>query len=168
MTTRAAPPEIRNLIPPDRARVEAMTRAVGRFWDYEIGIALEVFDDATGANPEGRVDPDYESAAVVVGGELMGWACWGPAPDQPGVFDLYWIVIDPAAQGQGLGSLLLAEMDRRIGGRARVVLVETSGRPDYESTRTFYLRHGYRQVDRVADHYAPGDDLVRYEKQVGA
>ncbi|MGE0442782.1 MAG: GNAT family N-acetyltransferase [Gemmatimonadales bacterium] len=158
---------VRPLAAADRPVVEAMTRAVGRFWDYEIGIALEVFDDAVGTNAAGRADPDYEHAGVEVEGELRAWACWGPTPNRPGVFDLYWIVVHPGAQGQGLGTALLEEMDRRIAGRAQVVLVETSGRPDYEATRTFYLRHGYREVAREADHYAPGDDLVRYRKDVG-
>lgn len=159
-------PAVRRLVPGDRSRVEAMTRAVGLFWDWEIGVALEVFDDGTGANPEGRVDPDYETAGVEVDGVLMGWAVWGPTPDQPGTFDLYWIVIDAAAHGHGLGTVLLAEMDRRIEGRAEVVLVETSGRPDYARTRAFYERHGYTQVAHVPDHFAPGDDLVRYARQV--
>lgn len=139
-----------------------MTRAAGLFWDWEIPIALEVFDDATGANPTGWIDPDYESAGIEVDGRLAGWACWGPTPDQPGTFDLYWIVVDRTAQGQGLGSRLLAEMNRRIAGRVRRMLVETSGRDDYAATRAFYERHGYRIIERVPDHFAPGDDLVRF------
>lgn len=159
-------PRIRPLVPEDRERVESMTRGTGLFWDWEIPIALEVFDDATGANPEGRIDPDYESAGLEADGRLAGWACWGPTPGHPGQFDLYWIVVDASAQGRGFGSALLAEMDRRIAGRARLILVETSGRPDYEATRAFYLRHGYRPIDRVPDHFGPGDDLVRFAKDV--
>ena len=139
-----------------------MTRAAGLFWDWEIPIAMEVFDDATGANAAGRIDPDYESAGVEIDGRLAGWACWGPTPNQPGTFDLYWIVVDRTIQGQGLGSRLLAEMDRRIAGRVRRLLVETSGRDDYAPTRAFYERHGYRIIERVPDHFAPGDDLVRF------
>ena len=163
MRAAAVHPVIRPLTPADRGRVEAMTRATRLFWDWEIGVALEVFDGATGVN--GPVDPDYESAGIEVEGTLAGWACWGPTPGKPGTFDLYWIVVDPERHGRGLGSLLLAEMDRRIEGRAEIVLVETSGRPDYGATRAFYERHGYRQVDRVPDHFAPGDDLIRYARE---
>jgi ribosomal protein S18 acetylase RimI-like enzyme len=138
------------------------------FWDYEIGIALEVFDDATGANPAGRVDPDYEAAGIEIDGTLEAWACWGPTPNRPGVFDLYWIVVDALAQGRGLGTELLMEMERRIAGRARQVLVETSGRADYAKTRAFYQRHGYHQIGHVPDHFAPGDDLVQYAKRLGS
>lgn len=152
-------------MPADRVRVEAMTRAAGLFWDWEIPIAMEVFDDATGANASGRIDPDYESTGVEIDGRLAGWASWGPTPNQPGTFDLYWIVVDRNIQGRGLGSLLLAEMDRRIAGRVRRLLVETSGRDDYAPTRAFYERHGYRIIERVPDHFAPGDDLVRFVKE---
>lgn len=150
-------PRLRDLTPDDRTRVEAMTRAVGLFYEHEIPIALEVFDDSFG-------DPDYESAGVEVDGVLEGWACWGPDPHQPEIFDLYWIVVDRSRQGSGLGTLLLAEMTRRITGRARTVLVETSGRADYAPTRSFYERHGFRQVAVEADHYGLGDDLVRFSR----
>lgn len=142
-----------------------MTRAVGLFWDYEIPIALEVFDDATGANPSGVIDPDYESGGVAIEGELVGWAVWGPRPAEVATFDLYWIVVDPAYQGRGIGGKLLDEMERRIAGRARSVVVETSGRADYEATRGFYEARGYQLIDRVADFYAPGDDQVVYQKR---
>jgi len=157
---------IRLLEPGDRERVEAMTRATGLFFDHEIGIALEVFDAATGAGPDGTVDLDYETAGLESDGVLAAWACWGPVPESPELFDLYWIVVDPTEQGIGCGTALLQEMDRRIAGRATQVLVETSGRPDYARTRAFYERHGYRQVARVPDHFAPGDDLVRYARDV--
>ena len=166
MSRSAVAPLIRALVPKDRGRVEAMIKATGLFWRWEIPIALEVFDGATGA--KGRVDPDYESAGVETDGRLGGWAAWGPTPGQPGAFDLYWIVVDPARQGQGIGSLLLAEMDRRIAGRAKQLFVETSGRDDYAPTRAFYERHGYRMLDRLPDHFAPGDDLVRFIKEFAA
>lgn len=154
--------EVRPLAPGDRVRVEAMTRATGAFREGEVAVALEVFDAATGC--AGRVDPDYETAGAVVDGELAGWACWGPTPGTLGTYDLYWIVVDPARQGLGLGGRLLEEMDRRVGGRARLVLIETSGRGDYASTRSFYQRHGYRVVATIPDFYAPGDDRVTYAK----
>jgi ribosomal protein S18 acetylase RimI-like enzyme len=162
---------IRALVPADRSRVEAMTRGVGLFWDHEVGIALEVFDDATGSNPAGIVDPDYETAGVLADGHLVGWAAWGPRPADVTTFDLYWIVVDRAMHGRGIGTALLDEMmrrlaGRRIAGRAAKVVVETSGRSDYQPTRAFYQRHGYQPVGRTPDFYAPGDDQVVFEKEL--
>ena len=70
--------------------------------------------------------------------------------------------------GQGVGSRLVEEMERRLQDRARLVVVETSGRPDYRATEAFYLVRGYREVARVPDFYAPGDDQVIYTKVLGA
>jgi ribosomal protein S18 acetylase RimI-like enzyme len=162
-----APPTavtVRPLRPSDRARVAEMTRAAGVFREAEVAVALDVFDGATGAGGR-RVDPDYESAGVEIDGDLGGWACWGPTPGTEGTFDLYWIVVDPGRQGRGLGSRLLEEMDRRIAGRARLVLIETSSRDDYGATRAFYQRHGYRLVATIPAFYAPGDDRVTFARR---
>ncbi len=64
------------------------------------------------------------------------------------------------------GSALLDEMERRIAGRARLVLVETSGRADYAGTRAFYERRGYHLAATIPGFYAPGDDRVTFAKQV--
>jgi hypothetical protein len=55
-------------------------------------------------------------------------------------------------------------MERRLAGRARLVVVETAGRADYAPTRAFYQRHGYRIAATIPDFYAPGDDQVTFVK----
>jgi len=152
---------LRPLDPADRARVEAMTRAVGLFREEEIPVAVEVFEAAAARNDT------YEGLAAVRDGDVVGWISWGPTPGTLGTFDLYWIVIDPAHQAQGIGSALVEEMERRIAGVARLILVETAGRPDYEPTREFYRRRGYASIAVIPDFYAPGDDKVTFVKRVG-
>jgi ribosomal protein S18 acetylase RimI-like enzyme len=159
-----APGVIRPLAPSDRGRVEAMTRAVGVFRENEIPVALEVFDGATGANGK-RLDPDYRGFGLEDQGSLVAWACWGPTPGTVATFDLYWIVVDPNLHGRGFGTRLLEEMERRIAGVARLVVVVTSGRPDYAGTRAFYLRHGYAIKGTIEDYYGPGDDQVIFAKR---
>jgi len=155
------PVTTRPLEPTDRARVEAITRAVGLFREEEIPVAVEVFEATAAANDT------YEGLAALRDGEVVGWISWGPTPGTLGTFDLYWIVIDPACQGQGIGTVLVDEMERQISGRARLVVVETAGRPDYGSTREFYRRRGYEPISVIPDFYAPGDDKVTFVKKVG-
>jgi GNAT superfamily N-acetyltransferase len=145
----------------DRARVEAMTRAVGLFREEEVPVAVEVFEATA------RADDTYEGLAALLAGEVVGWISWGPTPGTLGTFDLYWIVIDPVHQGAGIGTVLLEEMDRRIAGRARLIVVETAGRPDYEATREFYRRRGYEAISVIPDFYAPLDDKVTFVKRIG-
>jgi ribosomal protein S18 acetylase RimI-like enzyme len=49
---------------------------------------------------------------------------------------------------------------------ARLLLIETSSQPRYEPTRGFYERHGYREVARVPEFYAVGDDRVIFAKRI--
>lgn len=144
----------------DRPRVEAITRGVGLFRDDEIPVALEVFDATAAANDS------YEGVAAEADGALVGWASWGPVPCTLGTFDLYWIVVDPAWHGTGVGGRMVEDMERRVAGRARLICVETAGRADYQGTRGFYERRGYRAVASIPDYYAPGDDQVTFVKVV--
>jgi D-alanine-D-alanine ligase len=155
-------PRLRHLTAADRARIEEITRAVRRFREDEIPVALEVFDAA--------VRPDSDGSYAVLGAEqdarLAGWICWGPTPCTLGTYDLYWMAVDPAVQGTGVGTALLSEMERQLAGIARLIIIETAGRSDYAATRAFYQARGYEPVSRIPDFYAPGDDQVVFVKSV--
>jgi ribosomal protein S18 acetylase RimI-like enzyme len=159
-----AAPVIRGLTSRDREAVEALTRRSDSFRPEEIAVAMDVFDSALGIGK--KADPDYELTGVDVDGILAGWACWGPTPCTIGTFDLYWIVVDRTLHGKGIGTALMDEMERRVAGRARLIVIETAGKADYAGTRVFYERRGYRIASTVADYYAEGDDLVVFVKHV--
>jgi ribosomal protein S18 acetylase RimI-like enzyme len=158
--TVTASPVLRTLCAADRTRLEEITRGVGNFRENETAVALEVFDAAVSGSP------DYAALAAEVDGRFAGWICWGPTPCTVGTFDLYWMAVDPAVQGAGVGTALLEEMERRLAGVARLVVVETSGRPDYLPTRAFYEARGYRVGGVVSEFYAPGDDQIVYVKSL--
>ena len=151
-------PALRPLSAADRRRIEEITRAVRVFRDDEVPVALEVFDGAVAGSP------DYLALGAVLDERLVGWICWGPTPCTLGTYDLYWMAVDPALQGSGIGAALLREMEGRLAGSARLIVVETAGRPDYRPTRAFYEARGYRKAAIIPDFYAPGDDQVVYVK----
>jgi GNAT superfamily N-acetyltransferase len=144
----------------DRERVEAFMRDIVLFRPDEVPVALEVFDAAVGG------DASYTAIVAERDGRAAGWACWGPTPCTLGTYDMYWLAVDPAEHGNGIGSRLVAEMERRLAGSARLIVVETAGRPDYEPTRAFYEARGYRRAAMIPDFYAPHDDLVVYVKSM--
>jgi GNAT superfamily N-acetyltransferase len=160
--TVATAVRLRALASGDRTAVEQMTRGTGLFHDNEVAIAVEVFDAAVAGTS------DYEAMGAEVGGALAGWICWGPTPCTLGTWDCYWIVVDAAHQGEGIGSALLSDMEQRLEGRARLIVAETAGRDDYAPTRVFYERRGYHAQSRIPDFYAPGDDQVVYVKYLSA
>jgi ribosomal protein S18 acetylase RimI-like enzyme len=125
-----------------------------------VAVALEVFDAAVAGSS------DYVAVGAEVGGSLAGWICWGATPCTVGTWDLYWMAVEPTLHGAGVGTALLAEMERRLAGTARLIVVETAGRPDYAATRAFYGARGYSVAARIPDFYQPGDDLVVYVKRL--
>jgi GNAT superfamily N-acetyltransferase len=151
-------PILRHLTPADRDRIEEISRAVAVFRADEIPVALEVFDGAVAGSP------DYLARGAVLDGRLVGWICWGPTPCTLGTFDLYWMAVDPSAQGTGVGSALITDMEQRLAGVGRLIVVETAGRADYAPTRAFYEARGYRVAAVIPDFYAPGDAQVIYAK----
>jgi len=153
-------PSLRHLTAADRGRIEEISRAVGVFRDDEIPVALEVFDGAVAGSP------DYIALGADHDGRLAGWVCWGPTPCTLGTYDLYWMAVDPALHGAGVGTALMQAMETRLEGVARLVVVETAGRAEYAPTRKFYEARGYRAVSRIPDFYAPGDDQVVYVKHL--
>jgi ribosomal protein S18 acetylase RimI-like enzyme len=158
-----APIALAPLEPQHRARLHQILCATGVFRDDEITVALEVMD-ACFAVPDG----DYAAlGAFTRSGELVGYVCYGPTPCTLGTWDLYWIAVHPQAQGMGVGTRLLEEVDRRLALRdARLVVIETSSLPRYAPTRAFYQQRGYQVVARVPDFYAQGDDRVIFAKRI--
>src|SRR5947207_2714619 len=144
-----------------RARLEGLTAATGFFRREEVATALELLDESLAG------DHDYRFLGAYAGDELVGYACWGPTPATEGTYDLYWIVVDPAWQGKGVGTLLLRAVEQKLVAEGcRLIVVETSSRAGYAPTRGFYERRGYAPAARVPGYYAPDDDLIVYLKDL--
>jgi len=139
----------------DRPRLAELLAATGAFNTDEVQVALSLFDVSSEADYEFLGAFDEESD------RLVGYVCFGATPATDGTYDLYWLAVDPAAQGRGVGTALVRAVEEKLVGRgARLLVVETSSRPDYEGTRRFYARSGYTEAARVRDFYAPADDRI--------
>jgi ribosomal protein S18 acetylase RimI-like enzyme len=145
----------------DIAAVGALARATGFFSEEEAAIAEELVAERLAKGEASG----YHFLFAETAGRLAGYACFGPIPGSVHSFDLYWIVVDPAAQGRGLGRALLAAAERQMARRgARRIYAETSSRPQYEPTRRFYEACGYRREALLEDFYAPGDGKIIFGK----
>jgi ribosomal protein S18 acetylase RimI-like enzyme len=144
-----------------RSNVEAILRATAVFSPDEIAVGLELFDTAQSTS-------DYEFVGAFDDERrLTGFACYGATPSTDGTYDLYWLAVHPDAHGSGAGRALSQEVERLLATRrARLIVVETSSRPDYDSARRFYDRQGYVQVARLRDFYATGDDRIVLTKRL--
>ncbi|MCA9149731.1 MAG: GNAT family N-acetyltransferase [Planctomycetales bacterium] len=151
-----------NLVTPtDCAVVRLILAETGFFRTDEVDVAVELLDERLTKG----ADSGYEFLFAEERGTVIGYACYGLIACTLGSFDLYWIAVTPHAQGQGVGQLLLSNVESEVERRqGRHIYIETSGREQYASTRAFYAKCGYEIVATIPSFYDEGDDKVIWRK----
>ncbi len=154
--------KIRPIIEKDRQAVLEVIHLTGMFTKEEERVATEVIDVCL-AKPGQQ---DY--VAVVIEnapGVIVGYMCCGPTPMTEGVVDLYWMAVHPGKHRQGYGKALIQWLEKTVQEKkGRLIVIETSSRDKYATTRHFYQRLGYVENACLRDFYRPGDDLLIYCK----
>jgi D-alanine--D-alanine ligase len=148
----------------DCAQVRRIVEATGLFRPAEIDVAEELVEERI----ERGLASGYHFLFAEEDGHVLGYACFGHDEMTVCSYELYWIAVEPAQQGRGIGRILLAAVEdaiRSAGGRQ--IYIETSNRADYLATRGFYLRCGYEMEAVLKDFYAPNDGKVIYVRPVG-
>ena len=135
--------EIRSLLRRDREKLHWMLIHSLVFTPEEIDVAIELIDIVL-------KDPDQKDYKIDCMAndedQAIGYICYGPVPMTQGTFDLYWIVVDPQSQNQGIGSKLLDYLEGAVRERkGKMILVDTSSILQYERTQRFYLRRSLRK-----------------------
>ena len=154
---------IRPTIPADTPALRAMTEGTGLFLPLEV-TALEgvLHDYHSGTDVEGHLCVTYEQA-----GQPIGFAYFAPTEMTDRTWHLWWIVVDKKIHAKGVGGKLLKHAEETARAQnGRLMIVETSGLPNYDLTRKFYLKQGYEQAATLKDFYADGNDMVVYRKRL--
>lgn len=131
-------------------------------------MAVELIDEAL-RDPAGCT---YRFIVAVEEGEgveaaYFGYVCYGATPMTESTYDLYWIAVDSAQRGKGIGRSLLRALTSTLAHNGgRVLRVETSSSEMYRSAKGFYRREGFVEGGRIPDFYRAGDDLIIYYKTV--
>ena len=145
----------------DIQRVREIVDSTGFFHPPEVDVAVELVEerlrrgDASG----------YFFAFVEHDGRAIAYSCYGPIACTANSYDVYWIAVHRDEQKHGIGRWLMTlteELIRRREGRR--IYVETSGRPDYLPTRSFYERCEYTKAAELPEFYGPDDSKVIYLK----
>jgi ribosomal protein S18 acetylase RimI-like enzyme len=161
---------IRPALPADRDRIREILVGTARFTRQEVGWAMELVDLAVD-QPERREYAVYvlEEPESGPNRTVQGYVCFAPTPLTEGVYDLYWIAVDPKHQGQGYGQVLLRFVENEVRRQSgRMLLIETSSKRSYAPTIRFYQRAGYHEISRIKDFYRIEDDKVVFCKQLTA
>jgi ribosomal protein S18 acetylase RimI-like enzyme len=147
----------------DKPAIMSILKITPEFTPPEVVVAEEVID----CYLQDVHNSGYYALVAEADARVVGYVCYGDTPLTTGTWDIYWIAVAPKKQGLGIGRDLLASAEAEIReSDGRLVLVETSSKPGYERTRTFYHSQGYEVVSRIPDFYAPGDDRLTFQKRL--
>lgn len=149
--------------PADVQAVRSLVSGTGFFRPDEIDVAVELVEERLAKG----VASGYYFCFADIDNSLAGYVCFGPTPCTIGSYDLYWIAVDAARQGRGLGLSLARAAERAaVGMGGKRMYVETSGKDQYRPTRAFYEKAGYAQAAVLPDFYDVGDDKVIFQKNL--
>jgi D-alanine-D-alanine ligase len=153
----------REPVPADPAAVRSIVTGSGFFRPQEVEVAVELVEERLAKGEASG----YHFLFADLEGAVAGYACFGEIPATEGSWDLYWIAVDDARRGQGLGRQLLAAVEREVAGAGgRRLFIETSATALYQPTQAFYRRCGYLLEATLADFYRPGDAKLVYGKHL--
>ena len=152
---------IRPMIKQDKPCLMQILETTPEFKPSEVAVAEEVIDSYL------RDPFSYSIAVAIDDRNIIGYVCYGHTPLTEYTWDIYWIAVTSEKQGCGVGSALIqfAEDDiKKAGGR--LIIIETSSKPEYEKTTRFYAGHNYELICRIANFYTIGDDKKIFQKMI--
>ena len=94
-------------------------------------------------------------------------AYFAPERMTNGTYNFLLIAVHKDFQGLGIGKKILDHVEtflKELGNR--ILLVETSGLPEFERTRAFYIQNEYRMEARITEFYAKGEDKIIFWKSL--
>jgi GNAT superfamily N-acetyltransferase len=155
---------IRKLIKEDRSELKRIIIDTEHFNDDEVNVAMELVDVYLSDEDE---HGDYIIQVFVSDdtNSVEGYICYGKRPLTESTYDLYWIAVDPKIHGKGIGKQLVKYMEEDLkSAGGNLILIETSGKAQYEGERKFYEKCAYEVQTVIKDFYRSGDDLFVFRK----
>lgn len=151
---------IRETLPDDKDALLAIIQESGKFDDAGIDHVTRTLEEHIN---EGS-DALWFTADD---GEPIGVAYCAPEPVASGTWNLLMLWIKNGREGQGYGSALVSQVEKALVDRGgRLLIVETSGLPEFESARFFYNKVGFIQEAKIGNFFAEGDDKIIYTKSI--
>ena len=141
----------------------AILHSTPEFLPHEVVVAEELID----AFLTNSLESGYHILVAKTDSKVVGYVCYGETPLTEGTWDVYWIAVDRTRQGKGIGRALMIETEHNIQKlHGRLVVIETSTKPNYNKTRQFYVLQGYSEIALIPDFYAIGDGKVIMVKRL--
>lgn len=153
---------IRSMVSKDREVLYEMMQNTGVFSVQAINLAMEAIDTYLFNSEEN----DYRVVvAAEPSGQAVAFACYGPVAGTEGTCRLYWLVVTPAWQHQGIGTQLLewVEGQMRTEG-ARLMVLEITSESSHAIFVRFFTERTYKPSGRIRNYFRSGEDILFYVK----
>ena len=149
----------------DQEAIKQLAVASGLFSSDEVSFLDEPLEGFFDGSLQG-----HRWLVLEADGHPQAAAYLAPEPFADRMWNLYFIAVDPAAQGGGSGTTMVAFIEsqlRALGPElARTLIVETSSTDAFASTRAFYERRGFEEEARIRQFYGPDDHKVVFWKSL--
>ena len=130
----------------------------------------EMLDSMTTKYFDASTDmPSAEERWITYAGEdeiAQAVAYYKPEYMTSGTWNVLLLAVSPNLHGQGIGKQLMDYIEIQLKAESqRIIIVETSGLPDFEKTRGFYSKKcGYVQEAVIREFYDAGEDKIIFRK----
>ena len=105
--------------------------------------------------------------AYIIDDKPVSVAYCAPERMTEGTYNLYLIAVHSELKGKGIGGKFMEHIEKLLQSQGvRVLLVETSGLPEFELTRRFYDKCRYNREAVIRDFYRDGEDKVVFRKKL--
>jgi GNAT superfamily N-acetyltransferase len=155
---------INSVTPQERAHLLKVAKRTGLFSEEEAESLLGGVLDGikTMELPEGHQAFSYRKEPD---GAAVGWCYFAPDDHAAGVWNLWWIGVEPEEHGTEAGRAILAHVEECvIGSGGRLLVIETSDSEALARARRFYTRAGYKNCGRVPHFYAANEAKVIFAR----
>lgn len=144
-----------------KEELQRVLTASGQFDADSIIYTLETLDNHL-------ENPDSEIWFTALENEAVGFAYCAPEPVTSGTWNLLMLWTKEGYEGKGFGRSLVSAVEAELKSRdARLLIVETSQLPEFETARTFYEKYGFTFEAEVKNFFAEGDNKLIYTKPQG-
>ena len=147
--------------PNDKDAIIAIVVAADLFDASETDILNTIIKNHFTRNDNSRID------LLANKGTPIAVAYFVPEAVADRTWNLLMIAVHPDYQRKGFGAALIHHVETTLHKSGqRLLIVETSGTPDYEEAQLFYIKCGFEREGRIRDFYGVGDDKIAFRKML--
>ena len=152
---------IKKISKSDREDVFNIIKGIENFNFKDKLIACELIDECLNYDTG-----EYLIYCALEKDKILGYICYGEASLTEGTYEVYYIAVDKKHQRKGVGQYLMMEIEKKLSGICRMILIETSSDYTYNLTQKFYEKQGYKEIFRIKDFYKEKEDKIIYQKKL--